>query len=136
VTDKADIENIVRACYTARQRNDADATLAFFHPEASFRIAGSENLKPLSQPLSGIGELRPVMERLVLDWDWSQFPIMTVLVDGDTAVVHSVGLMKHVPSGTSFDTEILDKVTLRDRKIIDLVEFADTQTVARAVGMA
>jgi ketosteroid isomerase-like protein len=57
-------------------------------------------------------------------------------VDGDAAVVHSAGLMKHVPSGSVFQTEILDKLALRDGKIIEFIEFADTHPVAQVLGLS
>ena len=136
MSSKDEIASMIRDCYAARQRNDADGALAFFHPDIRFRIAGSTSLKPLTDTVAGLGALRPAMVRLVIDWDWSQFPIADLIVDGPTAVVHSAGRMKHVPSGIAVHTETLDKLTLRDGKIIEFVEFADTHAIAQMLSLS
>jgi ketosteroid isomerase-like protein len=129
-----EIATIVRAAYAARQKNDAEAALAFFHPDIRFRIVGSASLKPMTDPIIGLDAFRQALPRMAREWDWSQFPIKSLVVDGETAVVHSVGPLKHLPSGKVLQTEILDKLTLRDGKIIEFDEFVDTHAVAELLG--
>jgi ketosteroid isomerase-like protein len=50
--------------------------------------------------------------------------------------VHLSGRIRHVPTGKVLDTEILDKLTIKDGKIVDFAEFLDTHLVAQTVGGA
>ena len=83
MSSKAEIAATIRDCYAARQRNDGEAALAFFHPGVRFRIAGSPLLKPLTDTIVGLEALRPALARMVIDWDWSQFLVTSVVVNGE-----------------------------------------------------
>jgi ketosteroid isomerase-like protein len=130
-----EIAKTVRDAYTARQRNDAEAALAFFHPEIRFRIVGSASLKPLTDPVIGFDTFRQALARMAAEWDWSEFLIRSLFVQCETAVVHSVGRLKHVPTGKALQTEMLDKLKLRGGKIVEFDEFVDTYAVAQLLGL-
>jgi ketosteroid isomerase-like protein len=45
-----------------------------------------------------------------------------------------LGTIRHVPTGIPIVTEILDKITVREGKIVEFVEFLDTDAIANVVG--
>jgi len=133
MSTRNEIERIVRESYVARQRNHVGDTLSYFHPEARFRVVGSKSLGPMTEAVTGIGALRPMFEQLFPTWDWSNFKIDSIHIDGDKAFVHLSGKIRHVPTGKVLDTEILDRLTIKDGKIVDFAEFLDTHLVMQTV---
>jgi ketosteroid isomerase-like protein len=134
--DRKGIEDLVRSCYQTRRAADVERVLTYFHPNAEFRIVGSDLLKPLTETVSGLANLRKLFQELFRLWDWSKFQIKTIHVDGNVVFVHSSGELHHTPSGKSVNTEILDRIAIKDGLIISFTEFADTHSIARVVGAA
>ena len=126
MTDRNEIERIVRASYDARRRNDVDATLKHFHPDARFRISGSPALGPMTKPTVGHGDLRQMFEQLFPQWDWKDFHVTNIHVEGDTAYVHLAGKIRYIPTGKVIETEILDRLILKEGLIVEFTEFLDT----------
>src|SRR5688572_10174825 len=123
--DKAEIEALVRGSYATRQTNDIDAVMAYFHPEAEFRIVGSDALGPMSRPVAGHDGLRAMFAALLPEWDWSGFGPKSLHIDGNTVFVYSAGSIRHNPTGRVVTTEILDRVVIRDNLIVSFTEFLD-----------
>lgn len=121
-----DVRGIVEEAYETRRRENVDEAVACFHPDATFRIVANSGLGEISQSFTGHDALRAAFEEFFKTWDWRDFPIKDIIVDGNKAAVHSSGTMRHSPSGTDFTYEILDMVTLEDGKIVEFVEFLDT----------
>ena len=130
-----DIAALVREMYAARQLNTRDAVEKYFDPDIAFRVAGSGLLHPMTAPIRGAEALRGVLDSLLSTWDWSGFGITSVNVDADKAFVHLAGKIRHLPSGTLIDTEILDVLTYKEGRIIAFTEFLDTQLVAKTPGL-
>lgn len=133
---REEVEKLVRSSYVARRSNDVEATLKHFHPDAEFRIVGSDSLKPMTEAVSGHGNLRAMFKQLFPAWDWSDFHIQTMHIDGNTAFVYSSGKLRHLPTGKSMTTEILDRITLRDGLIVGFTEFIDTHLLTQVLGAA
>jgi len=120
--------------YELRRKGDLEGSLACFTPDASFRLAGSEALGPMTSTVQGHAALRPLLVRLFADWDWSQHSVRAILVDGERAAVHCAGSLVFVPSRKTVATETFDLVTLRDGRIAEFTEFCDTFMVASMAG--
>ena len=136
MSQRNEVERIVRESYAARKRNHVGDALKHFHPEARFRLVGSKSLGQMTETVSGRAALQAMFEHLFPIWDWSNFDIHSIHVDGDKVFVHLSGQVRHVPTGKVLDTEILDKLTIRDGKIIDFAEFLDTHLVIETIGGA
>jgi len=128
-----DMRAIVEGAYASRRHNDVEEVVPYFHPKATFRIVASADLGELSQTFTGHDALRGAFEQFFKIWDWQQFPIKDMIIDGNKATVHSCGTMRHTPSDTEFPYEILDIVTVEDGKIIEFVEFLDTHQLKQFV---
>src|SRR5437763_15519963 len=95
---REDVERIVRESYAARKRNHVDDALTYFHGDARFRLVGSKNLGRMTEAVSGAPALRAMFDHLFPMWDWSDFDIHSIHVDGDKAFVHLSGRIRHVPT--------------------------------------
>jgi ketosteroid isomerase-like protein len=135
MAERNEIERIVRESYAARKKNDVPETLKHFHRDIRFRLMGSESLGPMTKGVSGLDALRSMFEGLFPAWDWSSFEIRNIHVDGDRAFVHLSGQIRYVPTGAVIDTEILDRLTIKDGLIVDFVEYLDTHLLAQTVGI-
>lgn len=125
-----EIENIVRESYAARRIGDIEATAAYFAEDATFRISACEALGDLGTPLRGKSDLRGLWGTVFPTYDWSEFPIRSIMIDDGTAppraVVHCAGTMVYTPTGQRFEAETLDMLTFENGKITDFLEFVDT----------
>ena len=133
--ERDETEKRIREIYAARRRGSVEQVMATFAPQARFRLAGNAALAPMTMPVDGHTQLRSVMKQLVDDWDWSDFMIEKIVVDGNQAAVYSRGPMRYGADRQEIETEILDLLTLEDGKIIELVEFCDTHMVSRMTGL-
>ena len=136
MASRSEIEQFVNNIYEERTKGNIDKLLPHFHPDCRFRIVGSERMGPLSAQIKGRANFRHVLQALIDDWDFAKFHTESLHIDGDTVFAHRAGTITHVPTGTRFVTEILDKITVRENQIVDFVEFVDTQTIANVSGAA
>ncbi|CAM5771743.1 hypothetical protein LMIY3S_03611 [Labrys miyagiensis] len=133
---RAEIEAFLREMYAHRFAGNVESIMAGFGAEPRFRVAGDEVLGVLSTEVRGVDALRAMMQQLVDNWDWSEYQIQSVIVDGDRAVVHGSGPMLFTPTGQRYETETLDLIRLEDGKIVEFLQFLDTHLLARVVGLA
>ncbi|MFD1330049.1 nuclear transport factor 2 family protein [Mycoplana ramosa] len=132
--DRSELDRTVRAFYRARNDHDLDAVMSLVDPDASFRIAGNLRLGPLTHVVEGASEIRARFADLIANWDLSDMEIDSMHVDGDTAVVHRTGPVRFIPQDTFYDTEMIDKLTFRDGRLIEFTEFVDTLLAAEIIG--
>jgi ketosteroid isomerase-like protein len=133
--DRAAIESLVRKSYENRRKNDVQATLACFHPQAVFHLSGPESIAPVTKRLMGHAEIGEAFKGMFEAWDWSNFPIESILIDGDRVAVHCKGTLKFTPTGKTIDTQIVDLIRVKDGVIVDFIEFCDTLSAAQMMGM-
>jgi ketosteroid isomerase-like protein len=132
--DRRELERTVRTFYRARNDNDIEQIMALVDPNACFRIAGNYRLGPLTHMTEGTSEISARFGDLMTNWDVSGLDIESMHVDGDTVLVHRSGSIRFIPTDTFIDTEMLDKLTFSDGRIIEFVEFVDTLMAAEMIG--
>ncbi len=128
-----EMERAIEQSYHDRRCENVDACLRHFAEDGKFRIVANEKFGDLGRPLKGYGEIRPFFERLFADWDWKGFEIQSLLIDGNRAAVHCAGRMYYTPTEQDVEMDTLDLLTFEDGKIVDFVEFFDTDLVAQVV---
>jgi ketosteroid isomerase-like protein len=131
---RSEIEQFINSTYEERRKGNIEKLLSYFHPDCRFRIAGSERMGPLSAHIDGRENFRPMLKALIDNWDFAEFQTEKLYVDGETVFAHRLGTIRHVPTGIPIVTEILDKITVREGKIVEFVEFLDTDAIANVVG--
>jgi ketosteroid isomerase-like protein len=132
--EKSNIAQTVRKIYAARRENDVDALMVFTDPDCSFRIVGNEGLGDMTKKAIGSAAVRQTLQALVGVWDFAKIETTSLHVDGDTAFAHRSGQVRFNPTGNLYDTEFVDKLTFRNGRLIELVEFIDTLQAAKIIG--
>lgn len=123
MTDRTEIERLLRGLYAARVSGDVAAVCDKFTPDAQFRIAGASHAAPVAVSAVGDREYRPLLAIMVKTFKLSDDEIVTLLVDGDKAAVHWRTKIFSRITGTTVLTELVDIVQIRDGRIGSYVEF-------------
>ncbi len=131
--NREEVRNLIERCYAARRRGDVEAVLETFHPEGIFRLNGGPDIDVLSAGIVGRAALRELFGSLFAAWDWKEFMITNLVIDGERASVHCAGPLVYVPTMTRVVSQTLDLVTIRDGKVVELIEFCDTQTLVKII---
>ncbi|WP_025032184.1 nuclear transport factor 2 family protein [Bradyrhizobium sp. DOA9] len=124
---------LIRTAYAARDGGDVESVVTAFHPEGHFTLMGDKGALELTGRMEGHPTLRGAFTQFTAAFGFENREILTELVDGDRAAVHSRVLVRHNPSGTTFSTEILDLFRFQDGKIAELTEFADTAQIKAVI---
>jgi ketosteroid isomerase-like protein len=129
MTDRKTIEAVIDRCYGARQKGDIETLMAAFDADAVFELAGSKELTPVTEAARGHQNIRAAMTGLIAAFDFIDREIISLVIDGERAAVHSRVKIRFVPRDRTFTTDLLDSFLFRDGKIVELMEFADTALI-------
>jgi ketosteroid isomerase-like protein len=129
MTDRKTIEAVIDRCYAARQKGDIETLMAAFDADAVFELAGSKKLVPAAEAARGHQNIREAMTGLIAVFDFIDRDIISMVIDGERAAVHSRVKIRFVPRDRTFTTDLLDSFHFRDGKIVELLEFADTALI-------
>jgi ketosteroid isomerase-like protein len=127
--DRAAIEALIERAYEARRTEDVEGIISVFHPEGKFELAGSKEVTAVAGIAKGHQALRIALANLIANFEFVQRDIVSMLIDGDRAAVHSRVNLRFVPKDKIATTELLDLWKFENGKIVELVEFADTAFV-------
>jgi ketosteroid isomerase-like protein len=131
MSDRSEIERVLKDAYAARKRGDIDAILRVFSPDVHFQLAGSTAASPIPLQIAGAAQFRSVLEGLIRTFEWVDQRILCMLIDGQRAAVHWRGKIRSTATGETVDTELVDIVELKDGRIVSFVEFCDTALATR-----
>jgi ketosteroid isomerase-like protein len=129
---EAMIETIYRA-YDARGKGDIDGLMAAFHPDAVFELKGEKTVFEVAGAVQGHPNVQATLAGLTENFEFMKRDIVTAMVEGDRAAVHSRLKVRFVPKDTVFTSDVLDTFRFRDGKIIELVEFVDTALIKSVI---
>lgn len=126
------IRKAIDALYTIRLTNEAAGCLTSFADDATFALAGGNEIRALGPPVRGKKALQPFLAQLVNVWRWIAHEPLAVLIDGQSAAVRYRLTATHVPSGKEVVTEIMDHIVFDENaKIREMVQFVDTAAIER-----
>ncbi len=125
---EAMLELIGRA-YAARGRSDLDELLRAFHPEAAFTLVGDKRTLEVTGTVQGHRRLRETFAGFIAVFDFVQRDVLSEVVEGDRAAVHSRLVVRYRPTGATTTTDVIDLFTFREGKIIELIEAADNALI-------
>ena len=131
MSDRSEIERVLKEAYAARKRGDVDGILRLFSVDAHFQIAGSISASPIPLRTAGATQFRTVLDRLVRTFEWVDQQIICMLIDGPRAAVHWRGKIKSSVTGETVDTDLVDIVEFEDGRIVSFIEFCDTALATR-----
>ena len=121
--------DVIKRAYAARGKGDLEGLMAVFHPEAVFRLVGDKKALEVAGSVQGHGDLQEAMNGFIATFQFVERQILSELVEGDRAAVHSRLVVRYNPANTTRTTECLDLLKFQDGKIIELIEFADTAQI-------
>lgn len=131
---KERIERVIRSAYEARGRGDLDGVMRHFAGHAHFSIAGSTAASAVPASATGIAPIREIMLRLFETFEMSHLAILSLIVDGEEAAVHSRVRIKPVGGVDEVETELVDLIRIEGETIVSFQQFADTALAARLLG--
>jgi ketosteroid isomerase-like protein len=130
MTSKSAIEETLRSTYAARVLGDVEGTLANFADDVVFEINGRGTGMPtLASPVQGKAALRPVMQQLVDNFRFSDWRVISLLVDGEQAMLHWRALVTFNPTGKAAEFDVFDLVTFRGGKYAAFHQSTDTALI-------
>jgi ketosteroid isomerase-like protein len=123
MSDRQQIEQLVRELHTARVEGHLDRLCALYAPEARLRIAGSTDGKPIAIAAIGIAEIRPWLSVLVKTFRLTQYTILSLSVDVPRAAAHWRVDIHSKITGAVVPTELVDLIDVRAGRISSHIEF-------------
>lgn len=127
--DREAIKALINRAYEARDNDNIEGTIALFHPEAQVQVAGSHEHAEAAVTARGHREVRQTLERLIATFQFVERTVISTLIDGDRAAIHSRVQLRFIPKNLTVTTDLLDLWRFENGKIVGLVEFADTALV-------
>lgn len=131
MSQRAEIERIIRQAYAARKNNDLDECLKVFADKAIFRMAGAPATSPVATACRGKIDLRSTVAKLIASFEWIDHTIISILIEGSKAAVHGRIKMESTATGEVVETDVADFIEIQDGRIVSFIEFCDTALVAR-----
>jgi ketosteroid isomerase-like protein len=122
VTDRGDIDQLVRELHAARIDGQLARMCAVFAEDATFRIAGSSEGKAIAIAASGLNEIRPWLAMLVKAFRLTQYEPSPSVIEGDRAMIHWRAHIHSKITGVIVPTELVDMVEVRYGRISSYFE--------------
>jgi ketosteroid isomerase-like protein len=120
---------VIRGAYAARGRGDLEGLMSAFHPVAVFTLVGDKKALDVVGSVQGHAGVREALGGYIARFEFVERDILSELVEGNRAVVHSRLVVSYKPKNKVWTTEVLDLFKFQDGKIIELIEFADTAQI-------
>ena len=120
MTSRAQIEDTIRSLWAARVRGDLEGTLKDVAENAAFSVnARGTGEASLSGRTTGKAAIRPVLRQLIETWRFDDWKQVSLLIDGEKALLHWTARVTCVPTGKSENFDVFDLITFQDDKIVD-----------------
>ena len=123
MTDRQEIERLLRELYAARVSGDVASVYEKFSRDARFQIAGASHSTPVVVKAVGADEYRPLLSIMIKTFKLSDEQILSLVIDGTGAAVHWRANIFSRLTGTTVATELVDVIEMRGGRIGSYVEF-------------
>jgi ketosteroid isomerase-like protein len=127
MTSRTQIEDTIRALWAARLQGDLEGTLKGVAEHAVFALnARGTGEKSMSERSTGKAAIRPVLRQLIENWRFDDWKQISLLIDGEKALLHWTARVTCVPTGKSENFDVFDLIKFQDDKIVDYHQSTDT----------
>ena len=123
MTERRQVEELVRALHAARVEANLERLCALFSPDAHMRIQGTSDGKPIAVGAKGIGQIRPWLAILVKTFRLGEYKLLSLTIEGERAAAHWRVDIHSKITGALVPTELVDLIEVRDGQIASYVEF-------------
>jgi len=108
-------------------QEDLEGTLKGVAEHAVFSLnARGTGEKSLSERSKGKAAIRPVLRQLIENWRFDDWKQISLLIDGEKALLHWTARVTCVPTGKSENFDVFDLIKFQDDKIVDYHQSTDT----------
>ncbi len=123
MSNRLEIERLLRELYAARLGGDLEALCRTFAKDSRLEIAGASSASPMAIKAAGLGEIRTWLALLVKTFQLSDQEILSMIIDGEAAAVHWRATIRSKITGATVLTELVDVVRVREGRIASYTEF-------------
>jgi ketosteroid isomerase-like protein len=123
MTNRLEVEKIVKELHAARVEGRLDPLCALFATEATFRIAGASDGKPIAIAARGSAEIRAWLALMLKTFKLTRYRLLSVVVDGSRAAAHWQADIHSKITGVVVPTELVDLVEVSGGRITSYREF-------------
>jgi ketosteroid isomerase-like protein len=123
MSEDFDMRHLLEELHAARVQGDLARLCVLFADDASFRISGTSDGKPIAVAASGLPAIRSWLSMLVKTFKLSGYKVCARIIEEPNAAVHwQVGIHSRI-TGVVSQTELVDLVTVRGGLIVSYTEF-------------
>jgi ketosteroid isomerase-like protein len=123
MTDRLEVERLLRELYAARLAGDLDRICRTFADDARLEISGASYATPIAVKASGIAEVRKWLALMVKTFQLGNQEILSMIIEDTAAAVHWRSKIRSKVTGTTVATELVDLVRVREGRIVSYIEF-------------
>ena len=121
--NRLEIENLLQQIYAARTAGQLDTLAALFAVDATFKIAGATDGKPISIAARGSAEIRTWLAVMLKTFKLNRYEQLGTVIEGARASVHWRVDIHSKITGVIVPTELVDLVEVSEGKISGYREF-------------
>jgi ketosteroid isomerase-like protein len=121
--NRLEIEKLLGELYAARTEGQLDRLCALFAGEATFKISGASDGKPIAIAARGSAEIRAWLAVMLKTFKLSHFQVLSMVVEGTRAAVHWRVDIHSKITGVVVPTELVDLVEVSRGRISSYKEF-------------
>jgi ketosteroid isomerase-like protein len=115
--NRLDIEQLLGQLYTARTQGRLAELCALFAADASFKIVGSSDGKPIAIAAQGSAEIRAWLSVMLKTFKLTRYELLSMLIDGNRACVHWRVDIHSKITGVVVPTELVDLIEVDGERI-------------------
>lgn len=123
MTDRAQIDRLLREFYAARLGGDLDGLCRIFADNAKLEIAGASQSNPIAISATGVSKIRTWLALLIKTSHLSDQVIVSMIIEDERAAVRWRAKIRSKITGATVPTDFIDLAEIRDGRIVSYTEF-------------
>lgn len=123
MTDRRIAAQLLHELHAVRMAGSLERLCATFAPDASLRIAGTSDGKPVAIAAKGTAEIRTWLAMLVKAFRLSDYELHTLVIEGAHLAAHWRVDIHSKITGVRVPTELVDLIEVSNTRIASLAEF-------------
>jgi ketosteroid isomerase-like protein len=124
--DRSKAEELVKAVYGARSKGDVNELMKLTDPDIVLEILGSNEHSKVAVAIKGADTVRHTLSVLIENFEFSNFEILTLLVEGDNIAFHWRAHIRNPKTGKAAESQVMDFWTVKDGKVASIRQAIDT----------
>jgi ketosteroid isomerase-like protein len=122
MTDRLEIEQLLRELHAARTAGQLDRLCALFAVDATFRIAGASD-RPIAITARGSAEIRAWLAVMLKTFKLTRYQLLSIVIDGERAAAHWQADIHSKITGVVVPTELVDLIEVSGGRVTSYREF-------------